>query len=112
MSENPRRPNRFTHWLASLAGKTDRPAVLVKALGKRDRRRMLKHFLALDTSDRLLRFGTVLPDDGVTYYDMPTEYRARPGYRYTVVNKQPVLVDRSRRIVDAARAAAGRCVTR
>ena len=34
------------------------------------------------------------------YYDMPEEYRARPGYRYTVVNKQPVLVDRSRRIVE------------
>ncbi len=68
MSENPRRANALTHWLASLAGKTDRPAVLVKALGKRDRRRMLKHFLALDTSDRLLRFGTVLPDEQVHAY--------------------------------------------
>jgi len=68
MSENPRRANPFTHWLASLAGKTDRPAVLVKALGKRDRRRMLKHFLALDASDRLLRFGTVLPDEQVHAY--------------------------------------------
>lgn len=47
-----------------------------------------------------VQVGTVLPDDGVTYYDMPEEYRARPGYRYTVVNKQPVLVDRSRRIVE------------
>jgi len=68
MSENPRRANALTHWLASLAGKTDRPAVLVKALGKRDRRRMLKHFLALDASDRLLRFGTVLPDEQVHAY--------------------------------------------
>ena len=68
MSENPRRANPFTHWLASLAGKTDRPAVLVKELGKRDRRRMLKHFLALDTNDRLLRFGTVLPDEQVHAY--------------------------------------------
>jgi len=68
MSENPRRANPFTHWLASLAGKTDRPAVLVKELGKRDRRRMLKHFLALDTNDRLLRFGTVLPDEQIHAY--------------------------------------------
>jgi len=68
MSENPRRANALTHWLASLAGKTDHPAVLVKALGKRDRRRMLKHFLALDASDRLLRFGTVLPDEQVHAY--------------------------------------------
>ena len=60
--------NPFTHWLASLAGKTDRPAVLVKALGKRDRRRMLKHFLALDEGDRLLRFGTVLPDEQIHAY--------------------------------------------
>lgn len=68
MSENPRRANALTHWLASLAGKTDRPAVLVKELGKRDRRRMLKHFLALDTNDRLLRFGTVLPDEQIHAY--------------------------------------------
>jgi len=44
--------------------------------------------------------GTVLPDDEVTYYDVPEEYRARPGYRYTIVNERPVLVDRSRRIVE------------
>ena len=68
MSENPRRANPITHWLASLAGKTDRPAVLVKELGKRDRRRRLKHFLALDTNDRLLRFGTVLPDEQIHAY--------------------------------------------
>ncbi|PXW66001.1 DUF1236 domain-containing protein [Methylobacterium sp. B4] len=47
-----------------------------------------------------VRVGTVLPDDGVTYYDVPDDYRVKPGYRYTVVNKQPVLVDRSRRIVE------------
>ena len=47
-----------------------------------------------------VRVGTVLPDDGVTYYDVPTEYRVRPGYRYTIVNEQPVLVDRSHRIVE------------
>ena len=62
------RDNPLTHWFASLAGKTDRPAVLVKELGKRDRRRMLKHFLALDEGDRLLRFGTVLPDEQIHAY--------------------------------------------
>ena len=35
-----------------------RPVVLVKQLSERDRRRMLRHFLALEDSDRLLRFGS------------------------------------------------------
>ncbi|PNG26654.1 DUF1236 domain-containing protein [Methylocella silvestris] len=39
-----------------------------------------------------LRVGAVLPNAGVTYYDVPPEYQA-PGYRYTVVNGVPVLVD-------------------
>ena len=44
--------------------------------------------------------GTVLPEAGVTYYDVPAEYHVRPGYRYTVVNDRPVIVEqRSRRIV-------------
>src|SRR5215208_7006410 len=30
-----------------------------------------------------VRVGTVLPSRGVTYYEMPREYRA-PGYRYTI----------------------------
>lgn len=38
--------------------------------------------------------STVLPEDSVTYSDIPTEYRVRPGYRYTIVNDQPVLVSR------------------
>lgn len=42
--------------------------VLVKELRERDRRRMLRHFLDLEDSDRLLRFGTVLPDEQVTSY--------------------------------------------
>lgn len=45
-----------------------RPGVRVKALSERDRRRLLMHFLALDNDDRLLRFGTVLPDELVTRY--------------------------------------------
>jgi GNAT superfamily N-acetyltransferase len=42
--------------------------VMVKQLEERDRRRMLKHFMALDDSDRLLRFGTVLPDEQLAAY--------------------------------------------
>ncbi len=49
------------------AGK-DRRAVLVKQLEERDRRRMMKHFLGLDNSDRLLRFGSLLPDEQVQAY--------------------------------------------
>ena len=43
--------------------------------------------------------GTVLPEAGVTYYDVPQTFGATP-YRYTVVNGQTILVEpRSRRIV-------------
>ena len=42
----------------------------------------------------------MLPEDRVTYYDVPSEYQVRPGYRYTIVNDQPVLVDRGHRIVE------------
>jgi hypothetical protein len=48
--------------------------------------------------DRVI-VGGVLPESGVTYYDVPQTYGATP-YRYTVVNGQTVLVEpRSRRIV-------------
>jgi hypothetical protein len=47
-----------------------------------------------------VRIGTVLPEEGVTYYDVPQEYGVRE-YRYTVVNGRTVLVEpRSRRIVE------------
>nr|WP_233575779.1 GNAT family N-acetyltransferase [Noviherbaspirillum saxi] len=46
----------------------ERPVVRVKELSERDRRRLLMHFLALDDSDRLLRFGTILPDELITRY--------------------------------------------
>ena len=53
------------------------------------------------TYDRDLRVGVVLPESGVTYYDVPAEYHAPPGYRYTIVNDRPVLIEsRSRRIVE------------
>jgi hypothetical protein len=43
--------------------------------------------------------GGILPEVGVTYYDVPQTYGVTP-YRYTVVNGETVLVEpRSRRIV-------------
>ena len=42
--------------------------VYVKELSENDRHRILKHFLALQENDRLLRFGTYLPDDMVINY--------------------------------------------
>jgi RimJ/RimL family protein N-acetyltransferase len=46
----------------------DKASVRVKELHERDRGRMLKHFLGLEKSDRLLRFGTFLPDAQITAY--------------------------------------------
>jgi Protein of unknown function (DUF1236) len=48
-----------------------------------------------------VRTGVVLPEAGVTYYEVPAEYHAPPGYRYTIINERPVLVEaRTRRIVE------------
>jgi hypothetical protein len=48
-----------------------------------------------------VRTGVILPEDGVEYYEVPAEYRVPAGYRYTVVNGRPVLIEaRTRRIVD------------
>ena len=47
-----------------------------------------------------LRADVVLPEAGVTYYDVPPEYSVRD-YRYTVVNETPVLVEpRKRRVIE------------
>lgn len=47
-----------------------------------------------------VRVGTVLPEDGVRYYDVPPEYKVS-GYRYTVVNDRPVLVEpKTRKVVE------------
>jgi hypothetical protein len=47
-----------------------------------------------------VRVGAVLPEAGVTYYEVPQEYGVRD-YRYTVVNGRTVLVEPgSRRIVE------------
>ena len=43
--------------------------------------------------------GVILPETGVTFYDVPQSFGATP-YRYTVVNGETVLVEpRSRRVV-------------
>lgn len=47
-----------------------------------------------------VRVGTVLPEEGVVYYDVPREF-ALPEYSYTIVNGHPVLVEpRTRRILE------------
>ena len=47
-----------------------------------------------------VRVGAVLPEEGVTYYDVPQEYGVRE-HRYTVVNGRTVLVEpRTHRIVE------------
>ncbi len=48
--------------------------------------------------DRVI-VGGVLPESGVTYYDVPQSFAVTP-YRYTVVNGRTILVEpRTRRIV-------------
>ena len=42
--------------------------------------------------DQDVRDGTILPSDGVEYYDVPPEYGATR-YHYAVINNQTVLVD-------------------
>jgi len=43
--------------------------------------------------------GSILPETGVTYYDVPQTFGVTP-FRYTVINGETVLVEpRSRRIV-------------
>lgn len=49
--------------------------------------------------DTPVRVGTVLPEAGVTYYDVPQQFGATT-YRYTVVNDRPLLVEpRTRRVM-------------
>ena len=46
-----------------------------------------------------VRVGTVLPAEGVEYYDVPSDYGVSE-YRYTIVNEEPVSVEpRTRRII-------------
>jgi hypothetical protein len=45
-----------------------------------------------------LAVGTVLPGDGITYYEVPAEY-GLTGHRYAVVNERIVIVGPDRRAV-------------
>lgn len=48
----------------------------------------------------VVRVGTVLPKEGIVYYDVPPEF-ALQGYNYTIVNDLPVLVEPlTRRVVE------------
>ena len=67
--------NPLGRWLRGLKGKPGRPTVLVKELGERDRRRILRHFLALDPNDRLLRFGSMIPDDAIAAYVAKLDFK-------------------------------------
>jgi len=60
--------NPLQRWIQDLRAKKGRVPILVKELGERDRRRMLRHLLALDKNDRLLRFGSMVPDEQITAY--------------------------------------------
>ncbi|MGV7219771.1 DUF1236 domain-containing protein [Bradyrhizobium sp. UFLA05-112] len=54
---------------------------------------------AFSVPDRVV-VGTVLPETGITYYDVPQRFGPTT-YRYTVVNGETVLIEpRSRRIVE------------
>jgi RimJ/RimL family protein N-acetyltransferase len=66
-------PNR--NHAAQLIDTSDRPLhadvrvpVLVRELTSNDRERLLTHFLALGTDDRLLRFGQIVPDHVIENY--------------------------------------------
>ena len=60
--------NPLRRWIQGLRGKKGQPPVLVKELSERDRRRVLRHLLALDSNDRLLRFGSMIPDAQISAY--------------------------------------------
>jgi len=59
---------RMEHFARAVMEASDKPMILVKELSPRARRHLLRHFLALQESDRLLRFGTKLSDELVTRY--------------------------------------------
>ena len=61
-------PTQLNRFIGRPDGGKNRRAVLVKQLAERDRHRMVKHFIGLDKSDRLLRFGSQLSDEQVQAY--------------------------------------------
>ena len=72
-------------------------------LGVEDRPRfhdyVVHERLPSDRYSDMFIVGAILPESGVTYYDIPGEYHVK-GYRYAYVNDHAVLVDpRTRQIV-------------
>jgi len=68
-------------------------------LRPRFRKYVVEEHVPSITVNEPIAVGTVLPEEGVTYYEVPREYGVR-SYRYTVVNGQVVLVQpETRRIV-------------
>ncbi len=65
----------ISRWFGSDKLARKRAMVRVKQLEERDRRRVLRHFLALDDSDRLLRFGMQLSDERVAAYVAGIDFR-------------------------------------
>ncbi|WP_336486585.1 DUF1236 domain-containing protein [Methylobacterium nigriterrae] len=80
-----------TGTVGGILGVDDRPRFRSYVTGR--------HVRSYDYDGRVA-VGSVLPSSGVSYYEVPDDYRIQPGYRYTVVNDRPVLVDRSHRIVE------------
>lgn len=68
-------------------------------LRPRFRKYVVEEHVPSVTINEPVAVGTVLPSEGVTYYEVPREYGVR-SYRYTMVNGQVVLVQPdTRRIV-------------
>ncbi len=80
----------LARWMRPGTPQKQRRPVLVKQLSERDRRRMLKHFMALDDSDRLLRFGSILPDEQLEAYVQRIDFSR--DMVYGVVNRMFRLV--------------------
>ena len=48
-----------------------------------------------------VRVGTVLPERGVVYHQVPANFHVKGDYRYAVVNDRPVIVEpRTRRVIE------------
>lgn len=66
----------------------------------RFRQYVVEHRVPSYAYEEPLEVGTVLPARGVTYREVPREYGARAGYRYTMVNDRTVIVEpKTRRVV-------------
>ncbi|MGH8468368.1 MAG: GNAT family N-acetyltransferase [Gammaproteobacteria bacterium] len=59
--------NPFSH-VATIGHAPEKPGMYVRELTEGDRHCLLMHFLALDASARLFRFGMVFPDELITAY--------------------------------------------